>query len=168
MNAAQERASVISAIAAALLSAQISASFLIPPTAQSPTLADEPSKHVQSRPPTDAYLSQIGGFAALKADTVPTENIRAQFESLAEVWKSDRMPTSSSTDLCMHRAYQEIIGLGKDALPLIFAELQKELDFWFWALAAISRENPVPPEDRGNMEEMAKIWLEWGRSHGCV
>jgi len=66
----------------------------------------------------------------------------------------------------MHPAYQQIIGLGPPALPLILAELDRELDHWFWALKAISGEDPVPIESRGNMREMANAWLKWGREKG--
>jgi hypothetical protein len=66
----------------------------------------------------------------------------------------------------MHPAYQRIIGLGTAAVPLILAELEKDLDQWFWALKAITGEDPVPPESRGKMREMADAWLNWGRKKG--
>ena len=50
---------------------------------------------------------------------------------------------------------------GLPAVPLILAELRRELDHWFWALRAITGEDPVPAERRGNMKEMVEIWLEW-------
>ncbi|MGO9273516.1 MAG: hypothetical protein ACLQOO_25315 [Terriglobia bacterium] len=53
-------------------------------------------------------------------------------------------------------------------VPLILAELRRELDHWFWALKAITGEDPVPAVRRGNMKEMAEIWLEWGRQRGYV
>lgn len=68
----------------------------------------------------------------------------------------------------MHPAYQRIIGFGLPAVPLILAELRRELDHWFWAFKAITGEDPVPAERRGNMKEMAEIWLEWGRQRGYV
>lgn len=68
----------------------------------------------------------------------------------------------------MHPAYQGIIGLGPIALPLILRELEKELDHWFWALKAISGEDPVSPQNRGKMREMTDAWLNWGREKGYV
>ena len=57
--------------------------------------------------------------------------------------------------------------MGEKAVPFILVELQRELaigepDDWFVALWAITGENPVPLESRGNLKEMAKAWLEWG------
>jgi hypothetical protein len=65
----------------------------------------------------------------------------------------------------MHPAYQQIIGMGVDALPLILRELEREPDHWFWALEAITGENPVPPTDRGRLNEMARAWLRWASEH---
>jgi hypothetical protein len=93
---------------------------------------------------------------------------QAEFRHLVRTWKNERRATSSSVMIAMHPAYQRIIGLGLPAVPLILAELRRELDHWFWALKAITGEDPVPPERRGNMKEMAEIWLEWGRQRGYV
>jgi len=68
----------------------------------------------------------------------------------------------------MRPEYQQIIGMGRDAVPLILEELQKEPDHWFWALAATTGEDPVPPEHKGKLSEMTKAWLEWGERHGYV
>jgi hypothetical protein len=62
--------------------------------------------------------------------------------------------------------YQQIIGMGPGAVPLILAELSQETDHWFWALEAISSENPVPPEAAGDVEKAAEAWLDWGRRKG--
>lgn len=56
--------------------------------------------------------------------------------------------------------------MGPAAVPLILAELHRETDHWFWALEAISGENPVPPEAAGKVEEMAKAWIDWGQRKG--
>ncbi len=96
------------------------------------------------------------------------ENIEREFNRLLGEWKSGRNATSSSTAIATHPAYQRIIGLGKPALPLILRELGRELDHWFWALKAISGEDPVPLEHVGKMRQMAADWLRWGRRKGYV
>jgi hypothetical protein len=52
------------------------------------------------------------------------------------------------------------------AVPLILAELRRETDHWFWALEAITGENPVPNEVAGDVEATAAAWLRWGREKG--
>jgi hypothetical protein len=93
-------------------------------------------------------------------------DIEPEFNELTRKWKSERKSTSSTTTIAMHPAYQQIIGMGKSALPLILRELEKELDHWFWALRAIAGEDPVPEEHRGKMKQMATDWLQWGREQG--
>ncbi len=62
----------------------------------------------------------------------------------------------------MHTAYQQIIGMGPIAIPFILIEMQKRSGHWFWALKSITGEDPVPPESRGIINEMAKAWINWG------
>ncbi|MBI3407080.1 MAG: hypothetical protein HY040_01825 [Planctomycetes bacterium] len=81
--------------------------------------------------------------------------VRERFEQLA--WKTDTLLLSSITEMAMHPAYQQIIGMGKEALPLLFAEFRREPDHWFWALQAITGLNPVPITDRGNVDKMAQV-----------
>jgi hypothetical protein len=51
---------------------------------------------------------------------------------------------------------------------LLFGELAKEPDHWFWALEAITGENPIPVGSEGKIREMAQAWIEWGRIHHYV
>lgn len=92
--------------------------------------------------------------------------MRSRFLALAAVWKAERGVTSSITEMVMHPAYQEIVGMGPDALPLIIEELGKKPDHWFWALRAITGEDPVPAGSRGNVDEMAQAWVEWAQKDG--
>jgi hypothetical protein len=104
----------------------------------------------------------------LLAESQGKDDVELEFTELMKEWKTSRKATSLSSTMAMHPAYQRIIGLGKAALPFILRELQSTLDHWFWALKAISREDPVPSESRGNMSEMRAAWLEWGRKKGYV
>lgn len=65
----------------------------------------------------------------------------------------------------MHPAYQRIIALGRDVVPLLLRDLQVEPKYWFWALSSITGEQPVADDDAGDMERMTEAWLQWGRQH---
>ena len=56
--------------------------------------------------------------------------------------------------------------MGPRALPLILKELEQRPNHWFWVLRAITQENPVLPEHRGVIAEMAQDWLNWARAKG--
>jgi hypothetical protein len=81
-------------------------------------------------------------------------------------WREHTSASSSLTEMCVHPAYQRIIGMGPRALPLIFRELENQPDHLFWALKAITGADPVPPAQRGKLKEMAQSWLTWGKQQG--
>jgi hypothetical protein len=62
-------------------------------------------------------------------------------------------------------AYEQIMAMGPRALPYIFDELARNPDHWFKALNYITQQNPVPDSDAGDLDQMARAWLEWGRRH---
>ena len=95
----------------------------------------------------------------------PEEGLASRFRELAERWREDTQFQSSATALFMHPDYQEIIGMGHQALPLILQDLAATRSNWFWALRAITGENPVPPEERGQIGKMTERWLAWGHAH---
>ncbi len=97
-----------------------------------------------------------------------TVSVEERFNALAAQWKADRGPTSFVAEMAMHPAYQQIIGLGPAAVPLLLQGLQRSPDHWFWALKAITGADPVPPEDRGRINRMAQHWIVWGRRHGYI
>ena len=87
-----------------------------------------------------------------------------QFQILADKWKYDQGYTSSITAISMSDAYQKIIGMGPEAIPMIVDQLKREKDDpyqWFWALRAISGVDPVKPEDRGDFLKLAESWIAW-------
>ncbi len=95
-----------------------------------------------------------------------TEAQLARFQNLVQRWKSETAHLSNMSKKALHPAYQEIIGMGSAAVPLLLAELRREPDDWFWALHAISGANPVPTASRGKLQEMADAWLQWGMEQG--
>jgi hypothetical protein len=95
-------------------------------------------------------------------------SLEERFQGLATWWREDNRFTSSVTKLVMHQAYQQIIGMGPAAIPLILRELQRNPDHWFWALTAITGENPVEPEDAGHLQAMTRAWLQWGDKRGYI
>ena len=92
-----------------------------------------------------------------------------KFQNLARRWQAERGARSSITAMSMLPAYQSIIGMGEEAVPLIIAQLRLEgddPDHWFWALRAITEANPISPEDRGDSVKMAQSWIKWAENEG--
>jgi hypothetical protein len=94
--------------------------------------------------------------------------VESEFPRLAETWRRETAHLSSITQKSIHAAYQRIIGLGPRAVPLILSELEQRPDHWFWALRAITGEDPVVPDDRGDVRRMTAAWLSLGRRRGWI
>lgn len=91
-----------------------------------------------------------------------------RFLSLKKEWEDNTAHLSSVTEIAMHPAYQQIIGMGTAAIPLILEELKEKPGHWFWALKAITGEDPVLPEQRGRIKQMTVAWIQWGRKQGYI
>lgn len=89
-----------------------------------------------------------------------------KFQSLLSEWKEDTQFMSSTTNMILHKAYQEIIGMGPSVIPFILRELETRPDHWFPALKALTGVDPVPSSERGKLRAMANAWLEWARDQG--
>jgi hypothetical protein len=95
-------------------------------------------------------------------------SVSERFHRLAAEWKEQSRFLSNTAQMAMLRPYQRIIGMGSPVVPLILEELRREPDQWFWALEAITEQNPVPPEAMGKVRQMAQAWVEWGEQEGIL
>ncbi len=139
---------------------------------------------LQARSTTDAYVSEQSAEAAkavrellriglgtsvsiwTAAPTTQAKSVSERFARLAERWRKDTRFVSSIHEMVLHPAYQQIIGMGQEALPFILRELTHHPDHWFWALHSITGVDPVPVEDRGNLAAMTRHWLRWAQEQG--
>lgn len=120
--------------------------------------------------PELAYLAALLAMPQ-SAETRQDEGAAAVgklFNELATEWKRATLNTSSMTRMVLHPAYQRIVGIGPSVLQSLLAELQREPDWWFAALKAITGADPVPADERGDLVAMTKRWIAWGRIHGYV
>jgi hypothetical protein len=125
---------------------------------------------VEAVPPAESLLAtEVDPVASghLPQDG-PARDIERRFQDLHRQWKEATLFSSSITEIATHSAYQQIIGMGREALPFIIQELHREPDHWFWALRAITGEDPVLQADRGKTPRMAAAWLNWARDHGYL
>jgi hypothetical protein len=96
---------------------------------------------------------------------VASDQVRQRFEALARRWKTETRRMATVREMVRHPAYEEIIGLGDAAVPMLLRELQRDPDHWFAALRAITAADPVPEESRGDVRRMAECWIRWGREN---
>ena len=89
-----------------------------------------------------------------------------KFYALASDWEKDVAGLSSTAQMSQHPAYQEIISMGTQIVPLLLSELKRNPLYWLSALSAITGKNPFKPEQRGRVKQMASVWIDWGRNQG--
>lgn len=131
-----------------------SSSFRVPAKIQG---IDHQTAFSIKRPVTKGYFSQ-------KSES----ELKVVFEQLAKEWYEDTGGLSNPREIAMHHSYQKIIGLGPKALPFIFEALRDRGGYWYWALGAITRTNPVPRDEFGNGKAMKKRWLDYAQEHGYL
>src|SRR5438105_4133403 len=90
----------------------------------------------------------------------PSPETTVRFRQLAAEWKRQSHYLSNTAQMAMLKPYQQIIGMGPAAIPLILEELAREPNQWFWALEAITSENPVDPANFGRVRASANDWIE--------
>ncbi|RUT06067.1 hypothetical protein DSM106972_032730 [Dulcicalothrix desertica PCC 7102] len=91
-------------------------------------------------------------------------DINITVPDLASQWESEVEGMSSTVQMSQHPAYQEIISMGNQILALLLRELKNNPLYWLSALSQITGENPIKPEQRGKIKQMASAWLEWGKN----
>ena len=101
-------------------------------------------------------------------DTVPSLSTATQdkFGELAAQWREETRGLSSLERVYMNAAYQKIIGMGSVALPMIFRELRERSGRWFWALTAITGDDPAKGTVR--MSDARRAWLGWAVERGYL
>ena len=128
-----------------------------------PTGLNDYVDHVRIGEPVHRF--RRGGYhiAEFHSDSRQTE-----FKALVEQWRFEAGALSSTSRKAEHPAYQQIIAMGYDAVPLLLEELRQRPSHWFVALQAITGVNPVREEQTGYVDRMAEAWIRWGQGEGYI
>lgn len=136
------------------------------------TTAAIPFNQIQSRSSGTRTLVSFGDFApngtAVAERYVERNALKQEFDRLCGQWRAETAGLSSPFSMAMHPAYQQIIGMGRAALSLILMELRDHGGDWYWALASITREDPVSPQIAGKTQQVKKAWLDWGEQNNYL
>lgn len=90
-----------------------------------------------------------------------------RFDRLKKEWIRGTEKSSILSQIVLHPAYQQIIAMGPEVIPLILHSLQRNLDHWFWALKILNERCDVA-EGATTMQSAAEAWLAWGREKGYL
>ena len=116
-----------------------------------------PTKSGVSQTNTQSMTPESNSLKTADIDT------RAEFNRLVTEWKVGRRRGVDVVQMTAHPAYRQIVGMGEQVIPLILEELQHQPDHWFPALHELTGTSPVPEKSKGNIAEMRRAWLDWGK-----
>jgi len=95
-------------------------------------------------------------------------SIEQQFAALANRWHDETDFLSSPSRITNNYSYLKILSMGRRVISMILEDLKERGGHWYPALRVLSEEDPVPIEARGDVEQMKKAWLQWGRERGYI
>jgi hypothetical protein len=94
------------------------------------------------------------------------DSLEAEFHLLVNRWKAETFYLSSLTKKYAHPAYQRIMAMGTNGLPLVLTELQKSNGNWFYALKFMAGKDVSTGIT--DYENAKAAWLEWGYNHNYI
>lgn len=89
--------------------------------------------------------------------------MKEKFDKLGDEWEKGTCFYSAIWQMEAHPAFQSLVGMGKDIIPLAMERMKKpncEGVFWHLILDKLV-ENPPDTRVEGVMPEMRKRWIEW-------
>lgn len=90
-----------------------------------------------------------------------TPDYTTKFYSHLKRWRYETLTTSSADDIVGNQEFRDIVAMGDVVIPLIVSELRKRPDFLIAAMTLITGENPVKPNQLGDMRAMTQAWIDW-------
>ena len=110
----------------------------------------------------------------MQPKTTKTEELEATFNVLADKWEKETAIYSFMAQMAQHFAYQQILDMGEEAIPLILRRIDQQGGLWYHALETIAGI-PSPAgisklKTEGwhtvDVKEVNASWLQWGREQG--
>ena len=123
---------------------------------------------IEEHPETEIDNLSLEGNLCVFCHTLDRSRMEHRFAELVSKWRRGTGGLSSPRAIVRHSAYQQIVQMGEPVLPMIFQELQENGGWWYPALRALTRQNPVPEEAKGQPPLNRDAWLEWGRRNGYL
>lgn len=116
---------------------------------------------------TDAYKSWTKhGLEHKLSRSISISEVERLFYKYALAWKNETGIYSDIHSIVNNSNYIKIKDMSWKVVPFILKDLKRKPEHWFIALEYITKENPIPEKDFGDMKKMTKAWLKWGKEKG--
>lgn len=91
-----------------------------------------------------------------------------KFLILAERVKEETKWYSFIAQKTQSPAYRKLLDMGEAIIPFVLKYLDLQPVIWFHTLHKLTGENPVAEANSGNIEQMKKDWLQWGKKRKLI
>jgi hypothetical protein len=121
-------------------------------------------------PPRMHNLSSVEGYDPLMLAKSSEDSWRTRIDQKVSAWIADTQWYSSISSITRHPEFASLVEMRTKAIRFALERLDagEVRVHWFPLLKRASGEDPVPPEKRGIVPEMATEWLRWGRKRGYL
>lgn len=96
------------------------------------------------------------------------QQLKKRFDFYNSIWKNETIFSSSISEITNNSAYRSIIGLGQEVLPFIIDDLKTNDNHWFYALEALTGQNPIKENHKGIVPLMKNDWIEWAKENNLI
>jgi hypothetical protein len=95
---------------------------------------------------------------------------REFFSQRVEAWVAETQWYSSLSSITRHPGFAAIVSMGPPVLRFVLDRMSRgEVRVhWFPVLKDVAKEDPVRPDHRGRLTEMASDWITWGRANRII
>ena len=108
----------------------------------------------------------IGNYKIVEGGINTINSFEQRFKELAIKWENETGVFSTTSPKINNNAFHDLLRLGKGIIPLILKHLQHGgTAQWHIVLNAITKINPVPPEDASKSKKIKEAWIIWGKSN---
>jgi hypothetical protein len=101
-------------------------------------------------------------------DSSPLSTTASLIGRLAANWQEETGHFSSPLEKMANRNFLDLVQLGKVAIPAILVLLQKKPSDLFLVLQTVTQQNPVHPDEYGNLDAIIAAWEKWGAQQGYL
>lgn len=104
-------------------------------------------------------ISWSDNLVDLDEDLVRNVFLMDRFDSLVKSWEKNTIFSSSMLGIIEDENFQEILKMGKDAIPLIINEINQKPSQLVWALNIIT-DSRLKTKQRLTLTESCKKWVK--------
>jgi hypothetical protein len=117
------------------------------------------------------YGGGLGGIWELHNPIPKVESeLEKKFNEYASKWKDETGLFSTTFQKVANDTYLDIIGMGKEVIPLILKDMQSVngTAHWHSALKALTKQNPVEEKDLTKNRKIKEAWIAWGKHNNLI